>query len=84
MGKPVEGLGGEDAVNRRVLEWDLFRGPSEQLGLRAQADQRRISGSGSTATTCANSLTSKRVSLPVPAPTSRTVAEVDSPGTRTT
>ena len=43
------------------------------VGDRAMSS-RRFASAGSTATTCANATTSRRVSLPVPTPTSRAVA----------
>ena len=78
VGEPVERLAGEDAHRPRVRERDLSAaGPRAQRSGTRSSRIARSSSSGSTAMTCANRGASSRVSLPVPAPRSSTVALVE-------
>ena len=73
--EPVKGLRGEDPVERVVGERDLLARPGDRLGPRgAVTSRRRIASAGSTATTRPNLERSRRVSFPVPAPSSSTAA----------
>jgi hypothetical protein len=71
----VERLRGKDCVDRRSRERNVLRAALDELGPgQCTTRSRRISSAGSTARTRSNLGTSSRVSLPVPAPTSSTVA----------
>ena len=72
--EPVERLGGDDDVGRRVGKRDRLGAPLDRMDARAAptSSSARISSSGSTAVTRWPRATSARVSLPVPAPRSTT------------
>ena len=78
--EPVEGLGHEDSVNRHVSERDLLRRPAKQLGLRTACDEPpphlRIRLDRKYVSEL---VYEQSVSLPVPAPSSSTTADLGRP-----
>ena len=78
--EPVERLAGEDAVDLAVAERDLLRARPRARPLRERAPRgsRAARRAARRRSTCAYRSASARVSLPVPAPRSSTVASSSS------